>query len=637
LCKIAKKLIVRSLNMAKYQYQTEVGQLLKLMTHSLYSNREIFLRELISNASDAIDKFNYLHITNDEFKEQDWKPQINIKIDLEDNSIAVSDNGIGMNEQDLINNLGTIAKSGTKAFLDELEKSKDSKVDSNLIGQFGVGFYSAFMVSDAVEVISKNAGDSKAYKFKGDGSGEFEVNEVIKDEHGSVVYIKLKDDAKEFLDVYRVKEIIKKYSNHIPYEIYINYKETTKDEDDKEKTESKRELANEAKALWTLSKSEINIDEYKEFYKTNWHDMEEPLDWVHTSAEGALEYKTLFFIPKVAPADMFRPEFQPGVKLYIKRVFITDSEKELLPIYLRFVRGIIDSEDLPLNVSREILQENRVLANIKQASVKKILNSIKKLKEEDFNTFISQYNKLIKEGIYTDHVNKDALLEIVRYKTSAHDKLTSLADYIDREKDKQDRKKEIYYIVGDDENILRNSPLLEAYKKSELEVLILDDKEFDEIVTPAIGEYKEWKLVDVSMVDAPSSSESKEELEELQKEYENLVKVIKDTLGESVKDVKVTTRLNESPSCVVPDSSDPMASMRHIFKQMGQEEPSLALILELNGKHELVKKLKDSTNLDLIKDSAWLLLDSAKLAEGLEPEDKVGFSKRVSKILSQVI
>ena len=623
--------------MAKYQYQTEVGQLLQLMTHSLYSNREIFLRELISNASDALDKFNYLHLTDEKFKKEDWKPQINIKLDADDNSIAISDNGIGMNKDDLIQNLGTIAKSGTKAFLEELEKQKDKKIDSNLIGQFGVGFYSVFMVSNQVDVISKKAGEDKAYKFISDGTGEFEVKEVIKDSHGTVVYIKLKDDAKEFLDPNRVKEIVKRYSNHIPYEIYVNYTEKIKDEDGNEKVETKRELANEATALWTLPKGEISDEEYKEFYKTNWHDIEDPLTWVHTIAEGSLEYKTLFYIPKVAPPDIFRADFQPGVKLYIKRVFITDKEKELLPLYLRFVRGIIDSEDLPLNVSREILQENRILANIKQASVKKILSAIKKLKEDDFNIFVSQYNKLIKEGIYTDHLNKETLLEIVRYKSSAIEGLTSLDEYIQREKDKENRKKEIYYIIGEDEQILRNSPLLEAYKKSNIEVLIMDDKEIDEIVTPTIGEYKEWKLVDVAMVEPPVVEENKEELEELTKEYENLIKVIKDTLGDKVKDVKITTRLEESPSCVVPDSSDPMVSMRHLFVQMGQKEPELPLILELNGKHELIKKLKDSTDLDLIKDSAWILLDSAKLAEGLEPTNKVDFSKRVAKLLSKTL
>ncbi len=623
--------------MAKYTYQTEVGQLLKLMTHSLYSNREIFLRELISNASDALDKFNYLHLTDEKFKNEDWKPQINIKIDEKDGSLTIGDNGIGMNEQDLIENLGTIAKSGTKAFIEELEKNKDQKIDSNLIGQFGVGFYSVFMVSDAVEVISKKAGDDKAYKFKSDGSGEFEVSQVIKDAHGTVIYIKLRDDAKEFLDVHRVKEIVRRYSNHIPYEIYINYTEVTKDEDGNEKVEQKRELANEATALWTLPKSEIKEEEYKEFYKTNWHDVEDPLTWIHTSAEGAIEYKTLFYIPKRAPMDLFRADFQPGIKLYIKRVFITDKERELLPLYLRFVRGIIDSEDLPLNVSREILQENRILANIKQASVKKILNHIKKLKEEEFDIFVENYNKLIKEGIYTDHVNKELLLDIVRYKSNKVDKYTSLNDYIEREKEKENRKKEIYYIIGDDINLLKHSPLLEVYNKNDLEVLLLDDKEIDEIVTPMIGEYKEWKLVDIATVEAPESEENKEELEELNKEYEGLIKIMKETLGESVKDIRMTTRLTESPSCVVPDSSDPMVSMRAMFKQLGQEEPELPLILELNGKHPILEKLKGSSDIPLIQESAWLLLDSAKLAEGIEPKDKVEFAKRVTDILSKVV
>jgi len=623
--------------MAKYSYQTEVGQLLKLMTHSLYSNRDIFLRELISNASDALDKFNYLHLTDEKFKKEDWKPSITVKIDKKDNSISIIDNGIGMNEQDLIDNLGTIAKSGTKAFLEELEKQKDNKVDSNLIGQFGVGFYSVFMVSDEVEVVTKKAGEDKAYKFKSDGSGEFEISEVVKESHGSVIYIKLKDDAKEFLDEFRVKEIIKKYSNHIPYEIYIVYEETTKSEDDKEKTEIKKELANEAKALWILPKSEISDDEYREFYKTNWHDAEEPLTWIHTSAEGTLEYKTLFYIPKVAPMDIFRADFKPGVKLYIKRVFITDDEKELLPIYLRFVRGIIDSEDLPLNVSREILQENRVLANIKQASVKKILNHIKRLKDADFEIFTKNYNNLIKEGIYTDYTNKELLLDIVRYKSSKIEGVTSLNDYIEREKDKENRAKEIYYIIGDDENILRHSPLLETYKLNDLEVLILDDKEIDEIVTPMIGEYKEWKLVDVSMVEPPKVKEDEKELESLIQEYKSLVELFKEELGDKVKDVKVTTRLVDSDACVVPDSSDPMVSMRAMFKQMGQEEPELPLILELNGKSPLIEKLKTTSDVELVKESAWVLLDSARLSEGLEPVSKVDFAKRVTKLLSKIL
>ncbi len=624
--------------MAKHQFQTEIGQLLHLMTHSLYSNREIFLRELISNANDALDKYNYLRLTDEKFKEADWTPKINIKLDAEDGSIAVSDNGIGMNEEDLIANLGTIAKSGTKAFLEQM--TGDAKKDSNLIGQFGVGFYSVFMVAEKVDVISKKAGEDRAWKFTSDGTGEFEINPVIKDEHGTVVYLKLKEDAREFLDHWRVKEIVKKYSDHIPYPIFLHYEtEELQGEGDDAKMEKvkKSEQVNEAKALWTLPKSELKDEDYIEFYSTLWHDSEEPLTWIHNKAEGTLEYTTLFYIPRTAPADIFRADFQPGVKLYVKRVFITDQEKELLPLYLRFVRGIIDSEDLPLNVSREMLQENRILANIKQASVKKILAAIKKLDDEKFDRFIDQYVKLIKEGIYTDHLNKETLLEIVRYKSSKVEGLTSLDDYIKRAGEREgETRQEIYYLIGEDERILRNSPLLEAYKKADIEVLIMDDKEVDEIVTPAIGEYKGWKFVDISSVEAPAV-EDKEELEKLGEEYKSLTEKIKEVLGDAVKEVRVTTRLTESPACVVPDSSDPMASMRHIFRQMGQEEPELPLILEINPEHEMIKKLAAMEEKELLEESAWVLFDSAKLAEGLEPSDKAAFARRVADLLKRAL
>jgi molecular chaperone HtpG len=624
--------------MAKHQFQTEIGQLLHLMTHSLYSNREIFLRELISNANDALDKFNYLRLTDEKFKEADWTPRIDIKIDVDDQSLAVADNGIGMNEEDLIANLGTIAKSGTKAFLEQM--TGDAKKDSNLIGQFGVGFYSVFMVAEKVDVISKKAGEDTAWKFSSDGTGEYEVNPVVKDEHGTVVYIKLKEDAKEFLQHWRVREIVKKYSDHIPYPIFMHYEtEELRGEGDDAKMEKvkKSEQVNEAKALWTLPKSELKDEDYIEFYSTLWHDSEEPLAWIHNKAEGTLEYTTLFYIPRTAPADIFRADFQPGVKLYVKRVFITDQEKELLPLYLRFVRGIIDSEDLPLNVSREMLQENRILANIKQASVKKILAAIKKLDGEKFDRFIDQYVKLIKEGIYTDHLNKETLLEIVRYKSSKVEGLTSLDDYIKRAEEREgETRKEIYYLIGEDERILRNSPLLEAYKKADIEVLIMDDKEVDEIVTPAIGEYKGWKFVDIGTVEAPAV-EDKEELEKLSEEYKPLTEKIKEVLGDAVKEVRVTTRLTESPACVVPDSSDPMASMRHLFRQMGQEEPELPLILEINPEHEMIKKLAGMEEKELLEESAWVLLDSAKLAEGLEPTDKAAFAKRVADLLARAI
>ena len=378
--------------MAKHEFQTEVGQLLKLMTHSLYSNKEIFIRELVSNASDALDKLNYIKLTDETIKEKlgEWTPQINIKIDEKDKSITNSDNGIGMNEEDLVSSIGTIAKSGTKSFVEAM--SGDAKKDSNLIGQFGVGFYSVFMVAQRVDVISKKAGDDQAYKWSSSGEGSYDLAPCVKDEIGTVIYIKLKDDeVGDYTSKHRVETIVKKYSNHIAYPIFLNYEEEVTEElseedekagkEAKTSIEKKREQINEATALWTQSKSNLKKEDYVEFYKTISHDSEDPMAYVHTKAEGVNEYTTLFYIPAKAPMDMYRVDFQPGVKLYVKRVFITDDEKELLPTYLRFVRGIIDSEDLPLNVSRELLQENKIMANIKQSSIKKILNEIKKNKQ----------------------------------------------------------------------------------------------------------------------------------------------------------------------------------------------------------------------------------------------------------------
>jgi len=620
--------------MAKHQFQTEIGQLLKLMTHSLYSNKEIFIRELVSNASDALDKFNYLSLTDEKFKSEDWSGKIFIKLDKEDNSLTIGDNGIGMNESDLMDHLGTIAKSGTKAFMENL--TGDAKKDSNLIGQFGVGFYSVFMVADKVDVISKKAGEEQAYMFSTDGTGEYEVKPVTKEEHGTVIYIKLKEDEKEFLDPWRVKEVVKKYSNHIAYPIMLNYsEEVTKGEGDDAvtKTENKSEQINAATALWTLPKSELKKEDYIEFYKTIAHDSDEPLTYLHNKVEGAQEFTTLFYIPKTAPMDMYRADYTPGVKLYVKRVFITDDDKELLPPYLRFVRGIIDSEDLPLNVSRELLQENKILANIKQNSTKKILQAIKKLKGEDADTFVLQYNRVMKEGIYVDHVNKELLLDIVKYKSSTQEGLVSFEEYISRG---NSEKKEIYYIIGEDEKVLRNSPLLEAYKKANIEVLIMDDQEVDSIVTPMIGTYKEWTLKDITTIDAPDSK-TEEEKEEVAKEFKSLTDKIKEILGEEVKEVKTTSRLTTSPSCVIKDPNDPMAGMAAMFAQMGQEVPETPLILEINPDHEMIKKLDSLEDKALFEDLSWILLDSAKLSEGLEPKDKGAFASRVAALASKAI
>lgn len=634
--------------MAKHQFQTEVGQLLQLMTHSLYSNKEIFIRELVSNASDAIDKLNYLRLTDESLKDAfaDWKGEVNISFDEADKSLTISDNGIGMNEADLIASIGTIAKSGTKSFVEAL--TGDAKKDSNLIGQFGVGFYSVFMVSSSVDVISKKAGEEQAYKWSSDGSGEFDLSPCTKESNGTVIYIKLKDEeASEFASKHRIKTIVSKYSNHIAYPIFLNYSEEvteTLSEDDKKsgkeaaKTIEKRhEKINEATALWMQPKAKLKEEDYNDFYKSISHDSSDPMLTIHTKTEGVNEYTTLFYIPKTAPMDMYRADFQSGVKLYVKRVFITDDEKELLPTYLRFVRGIIDSEDLPLNVSREILQENRILANIKQGSVKKILSEIKKLSkdEEKYAEFIAQYIRPLKEGVYQDYTNKEALLELLRYKSSKVEKMTSLEDYKNRADTEQ---KAIYYIIGDNEKVLRNSPLLESYKKNDIEVLILDDKEIDEIITPAIGAYKEWEFKDITSVEPPKVEQSEEEKKEVETKFEQITKKIKDKLGEAVKDVKVTNRLTDSPSCVTKDAADAqMAAMAHLFRQMGQAMPESAPILEINPDHEIVKKLNGCPDESTIEDVSWILLDQAKLSEGMEITDTVAFAKRLSRITAKAL
>ena len=637
--------------MAKHQFQTEVGQLLHLMTHSLYSNKEIFIRELVSNASDAIDKLNYLKLTDENIKAklpEDWSGEINITFDEADKSLTIIDNGIGMNEEDLIASIGTIAKSGTKSFVEAL--TGDAKKDSNLIGQFGVGFYSVFMVASNVDVISKKAGEETAYKWSSNGSGEFDLTPCTKESSGTVIYIKLKDEeAEEFASKARIENIVGKYSDHIAYPIYLNYSEEVEEElseedkkagkEAKKTTEKRHEQINKATALWMQPKSKLKAEEYNDFYKSISHDSQDPMLTVHTKAEGVNEYTTLFYIPKTAPMDMYRADYQPGVKLYVKRVFITDDEKELLPTYLRFVRGIIDSEDLPLNVSREILQENRILANIKQGSVKKILGEIKKLSkdEEKYAEFIEQYNRPLKEGAYQDFTNKEALLELIRFKSSKTEKgkMTSLAAYKDAADSEQ---KSIFYIVGDNENVLRNSPLLESYKKNDIEVLILDDKEIDEIITPMYGTYKEWEFKDITSCEAPKVEQSEEEKKEVEEKFDSITKKIKDILGEAVTDVRVTNRLSESPSCVVKDAGDAqMQQMAQMMKAMGQEMPDTAPILEINPEHDIVTKLNGCPDDAMISDVSWVLLDQAKLSEGMEITDAVEFAQRLTRITAKAL
>jgi len=621
--------------MSKHTFKTEVSQLLNIIIHSLYSHKEIFLRELISNASDALDKLKYLTLTDDQFKKLKTKFQIDIEFDSKDHTyLEVSDTGIGMDEKELSQNLGTIASSGTRQFVEKM--TGDAKIDSNMIGQFGVGFYSAFMVSDKVEVISRKAGEEKAFRWTSDGKGRFEVEEAERKKNGTTVICHLNDEGKEFANRWQIENVIKRYSNHIPFPIFLHYEETTfegEGDKKKEKREKKVEQINAASAFWKRPKAELKEEDYNEFYKTLSHDTEDPLLTIHTHAEGALEYSTLFYIPKKAPFDMFQAEYHPGVKLYVKRVFITDEDKELIPPYLRFVRGIIDSEDLPLNVSREVLQKNKVIVNIRSASVKKILNELGQLSTDKkrYEEFYDEYRKPIKEGLYTDYSNRDALLELVRYHSTKAEGYTSLSDYKNRMKPEQ---KAIYYITGENADSLMSSPLLEVYKQKDLEVLIMDD-EIDEIVTPTVGKYKDIELKSVNRSDAAKELETEKD-KDREKEVGPLLKKIKNVLKDSVKDVRPSVRLSDSPSCIVADESDPTMQMQHILKAMGQDAlKDVKPILEINPNHEIIEKLKGTEDKKVIEDVSWLLLEQALLIEGAALKNPSQFAKRLNTIMAR--
>ena len=576
--------------MSKRKFQTEVNQLLHLIVHSLYSHKEIFLRELISNASDALDKLKYLTLTDDKFKSIKFDPKIEISyLDKDNKLLTVSDCGIGMNKDGLAKNLGTIARSGTKQFLENL--TGDSKKDSSLIGQFGVGFYSSFMVADKVEVISRKAGEKEAWIWTSDGKSGYSIDNSVRKTTGTDIVLHLNDEGKEFVNRWEIQNIIKKYSNHIPFPIFLHYEENKYDKKGEVKgKEKKTDQVNVASAFWKRPKSELKKKDYNEFYKTISHDHDNPMMHIHTQAEGTLDYTTLFYIPKTAPIDLFQVDHQPGVKLYVKRVFITEDDKELMPSYLRFVRGVIDSEDLPLNISREILQQNRILAKIKSNSVKKILSELTALtkKKDKYLEFYEQYGRLLKEGAYQDFENRDTLLELLKFKSSKTDDFTSLEEYVDRMKEDQ---KSIYYITGENEASLRNSPLLEMYNGKDMEVLIMDDP-FDEIIIPSLQKYKEKPFKSVHHSDAADDLKT-EDFKSDKKDLKPLVKKIKKVLGGQVKDVMVSSRLNESPSCIVADQNDPTAKMQEMFKGMGQSTmPDVKPILEINPEHKIVKKMK---------------------------------------------
>lgn len=626
--------------MAKKQFKTEVSDLLNLIIHSLYSNREIFLRELISNASDAIDKLKYLSLTDEKLKGFSFDPVINISFDTSAKTLIISDNGIGMDEEELNNNLGTIASSGTKKFLSSL--SDDAKKNSNLIGQFGVGFYSAFMVASKVEVISRKAGDEKAFRWESEGKSTYTVTEAERSSQGSDIILHLNEDGADYANRWQLETLIKKYSDHIAYPIYLEYdQEHYKDEKDAEgnpvkEVEHKREQINSASALWTRSKSSIKDEEYKEFYKNNYSDSEDPLFYIHTHAEGATEYTTLFYIPAKAPFDMYYADYRPGVKLYVKRVYITDDDKELLPTYLRFVRGIIDSEDLPLNVSREILQENKIMTAIRNGSVKKLLGEFKKIADNNpelYEKFISQYNRPLKEGLYSDYANRESLLELVRYKSSEVEGWTSLASYKERMKEGQ---KAIYYITGGKENILRNSPLIASYKEKGYEVLIMDD-DIDDIVTSMVYEYKELPFKAINKTGAMDDIKKDEAKSEDEKKEESaLAQKMKSALGDAVKDVVISSRLSaDSAAVIVMDENDPSIQMQKILKQMGGGEDlgEIKPILEVNADNALIKKIDQCTDEEMVKDLSSVVLNQAYIAEGIMPKDPAAFVRQVTRLL----
>jgi molecular chaperone HtpG len=618
--------------MSKREFQTEVNQLLQLIVHSLYSHPEIFLRELISNASDALDKLRHLTLVEDAYKSVSFSPRIDLELDEEKKTLTIADTGIGMNEEELVSNLGTIARSGTKNFLSQL--SGDAKKDSNLIGQFGVGFYSAFMVADRVEVISRKASEARAWRWVSDGQSGFEIEPADRELPGTTVLVHFNEEGKEYANSWRVRELVKKYSNHIAFPIFLTYDKSEWSEAEKKSTKKRvTEQVNVASALWRRPKNELKEEDYKELYKSLAGAWDDPLFWFHTKAEGSLEYTTLFYVPSKAPLDLYNADYKGGVKLYVKRVFIMDDSKELLPQYLRFIRGIIDSEDLPLNVSREILQQNRIVTSIRTASVKKILTELKGIAEqqlEQYAKFIAEYNRPLKEGLYGDFANRETLLDLIRFKSTKVEGLTSLAEVQSRMKEGQTS---IYYITGGAESLLRNSPLLEIYRKKDLEVLILDD-EIDEIVFSGIDKYGS---IDLKSVNKASTSEDlKDEAEPDKAEaLKPLLEKIKTTLGDRVKDVRASVRLADSPSCIVSDEEEPSMKMQQMMRAMGQKDiPALKPTLEINPDHEIVKKLLARTDDEVATDASWLLLDQALLMEGVPLEDPAAFVQRLNRILN---
>lgn len=630
----------------KHSFQAEVAQLLHLVTHSLYSNPEIFLRELISNASDACDKLRFEGINHPEFYENDPDLRVRVSLDADNKTITISDNGIGLSEQEAIDNLGTIAKSGTKDFMSKL--TGDQKADAQLIGQFGVGFYSGFIVADKITVESRRAGTdvSEGVRWISGGTGEFEVEQITKQGRGTDIILHLRDDALDYLQSYKVKQIINKYSDHISLPIQMQ-KEVWQEEEAAEGETSKGgqyvktdewEAINSASALWTRNKSEITEEQYVEFYKNLSHDFAAPLAWAHNRVEGSTEYTQLLYIPSKAPHDIFTRESKAGIKLYVKRVFIMDDADNLIPNYLRFVQGVVDSADLPLNVSRELLQESRDVKTIREGNTRRILTILDNLaKSEDekdqanFKTFYQEFASVLKEGLGEDFSNRERILKLLRYATSNNDEVsTSLADYKARMKDGQ---KAIYYVTADSLNAAKNSPQLELFKKKGIEVLLMTER-VDEWAMNFVNEFDGTPLQNVSKgaVDLGDlqDAEEKKALEEAAAQFKPVVDKLTDSLKDKTKEVRVTTRLVDSPACLVTGEGELSPQLIRMLKDAGQPVPDIKPILEINPGHPLVKKLDGSAQFD---DLANVIFDQAVIAEGGLPENPAEYVKRINSLL----
>ena len=615
----------------KRQFQAEVGKLLDIVVHSLYSNKEIFLRELISNASDSCDRLRYAAITEPDLLAGDGEFQIRLIPDAKAGTLTIADNGLGMTHDELIANLGTIAKSGTSEFLSRL--TGDAKKDVSLIGQFGVGFYSAFMVADEVTVVTRKAGEAQGWRWTSDGKGEFTVAEAPEAARGASITLRLREGEKEFTEAFRLKSIVKRYSDHIAIPVTLK-------EEDKE-----AETVNSASALWTRAKSDVTPEQYKEFYHHVAHAFDEPWSTLHFKAEGAIEYTGLLFVPGSKPMDIFHPDRKQHVKLYVRRVFITDDCEELLPPYLRFVRGVVDSQDLPLNVSREMLQHNPVLAKIRSGLVKRVLGDLKKKAEDaegNYPAFWEAFGAVLKEGIYEDFERRDEILELCRFRSTHGDGLVTLAEYVGRMKEGQEA---IYTITGDDLAQLKKSPQLEGFVAKGVEVLLLTDP-IDEFWVSAIPKYQDKELRsvtaagdDLGKVKAPEGADAKKEDAAPPEDLVVLIEALKLALGDKVKDVRGSERLTESAVCLVAESGDMSMHLEKLLRAHGQAAGERVRILEINPSHALIKglaaRVKAGGTGPLIEDMAALLLDQARIVEGEHPADPVAFARRMVSVMEK--